>query len=81
MKTCNILLCFLFQIHFYELDFPDQVVWYDLYGQHDSTVVIGLKDNTNYMASVQVINYAGVGPIGEERLAETFHLRRSFLLS
>lgn len=64
------------QVRYWHADFPEYVTWRDLYGQHDSTIIIGLEDNTNYWASVQVMNYAGVGPIGEIRLAETFHLRK-----
>ena len=64
-----------FQIRYWHIDYPELVTWRDLYGQHDSTIIIGLDDNTNYWSSVQVMNYAGVGPIGEIRLAETFHLR------
>ncbi|XP_045162637.2 contactin-like [Mercenaria mercenaria] len=63
-----------YRVRYWHLDFPEYVTWRDLYGQHDSTIIIGLEDNTNYWASVQVMNYAGVGPIGEIRLAETFHL-------
>ena len=71
-----VFCCSLLQIRFWPLDFPDHVIWFDLYGQQDTTIVIGVMDNSNYYASVQVMNYAGVGPIGEERLAETFHLRK-----
>ncbi|KAH3826570.1 hypothetical protein DPMN_128476 [Dreissena polymorpha] len=63
-----------YRIRYYEKDVEDHVWWYDVYGQADSAIIIGLKDNTNYWASVQVMNYAGVGPQGEYRLAETFHL-------
>jgi hypothetical protein len=68
------LINVLYQVRYWHDDFPEFVMWRDLYGQHDSAIIIGLQDNTNYWASVQVMNYAGVGPIGEIRLAETLHL-------
>ncbi|KAL4221262.1 ATP-dependent RNA helicase ddx25 [Mactra antiquata] len=63
-----------YRIRYWHKEHPDFITWRDLYGQHEETIIIGLEDNTNYWASVQVMNYAGVGPIGEIRLAETFHL-------
>ncbi|WAR14667.1 CONT-like protein [Mya arenaria] len=63
-----------YRIRYWHIDNPEFVIWFDLYGQHDNTVIIGLMDNSNYWSSVQVVNYAGVGPVGEIRLAETYHL-------
>lgn len=62
-----------YRVRYYEKDQDEYVTWRDLYGQQDRAIIIGLKSNTNYWASVQVMNFAGVGPIGEVRLAETFH--------
>ena len=82
--TINVYVSLLYiykQVRYWHDDYPEYVTWRDLYGQHDSTIIIGLEDNTNYWASVQVMNYAGVGPIGEIRLAETFHLRKFYTLN
>ena len=59
-------------------DDPDaDFIWNrDVYGQQEEAIIIGLRDNTNYWVRVQVYNNAGLGPIGEWRLAETFHLRK-----
>ena len=62
-------------------DDPDaDFIWNrDVYGQQSEAIIIGLRDNTNYWVRVQVFNSAGLGPIGEWRLAETFHQRKYHL--
>ncbi|KAL4221759.1 Contactin-3 [Mactra antiquata] len=63
-----------YRVRYWHIDFPEFVTWRDVYGQQDTVIIIGAEPNTNYWASVQVMNNAGVGPNGEIRLAETFHL-------
>ncbi|KAL4221697.1 hypothetical protein ACF0H5_019952 [Mactra antiquata] len=49
----------------------NRILFKDVYGQTDHCQLVGLTNNAEYFARVQVFNGAGFGPKGEWRRAET----------
>ncbi|KAL3862103.1 hypothetical protein ACJMK2_008096 [Sinanodonta woodiana] len=62
-----------YQIVYYQQVVPELIKTVYTWGQTGECLLIGLEQNNNWLIAVQVMNHAGVGPIGEWRLSESKH--------